>query len=84
MNCTRTPGLCRLPRLWTRRSRKRRTCRLWVGRCAGPVTWWRGNQAACPVTWWRGNQAACATPEARRYATPEGTLYLFACVESRM
>ena len=72
MNCTRTPGLCRLPRLWTRRSRQRKTCRLWVGRCAGPFVWWRGNQAAC------------RPPEARRYTTPEGTLYLFACVESRM
>ena len=70
MNCTRTPGLCRLPRLWTRRSRKRKTCRLWVGRCAGPVTWWRGNQATC------------RTPEDRRYPAPQGTLWLWACVES--
>ena len=71
MICAPSPGLCRRARLWTRRSRQRKTCRLWIGECRG-------------MHWWAGVPARCRTPDARRYATPEGTLYLFACVESRM
>ena len=68
MICAPSPGLGRLPRLWTRRSRKRKTCRLWIGECRG-------------VRWWAGTPARCRTPEARRYLTPQGTLYMFGCME---
>ena len=45
-----------------------RTCRLWIGECRG-------------VRWWAGTPARCRTPEARRYLTPKGTLYMFGCME---